>query len=77
MMGTIRVVTNGSFPTYLDFEHCAEEGGHAYALQQALEEIVKMLPEAIQLDHQLQMEGEVPPESPFGQSVIPPEETPK
>ncbi len=76
-MGAIRVVTSGSFPTHLDFEHCAEEGGHAYALQQALEEIVRMLPEAIQLDHELQTEGELPPESPFGQSVTPPEETTK
>ena len=59
-MGTIRIVTAGSFP-FRDKQFGAIERGHAHAVAQAIQYLSEeVLPEAIERDHRLQAEGAKP-----------------
>ena len=64
-MGMIRIYTAGSFPTE-NTEFCAEEGGHANAIQRAIAWLNNRLPDAIIQDHKLHDRGERPPRKDFG-----------
>lgn len=63
-MGLINIEFKGSFPSHLKHEpqeFCAEMGGHADAVSQAIEYLAaKALPAAIVLDHDLAASGENP-----------------
>jgi len=70
-MGLIYIRMTGSFPRAEQGrpheKTCyAEEGGHANAIQKAIQHLNDQLPEAIALDHQLHDKGELPPKAPFG-----------
>jgi hypothetical protein len=64
-MGMVSIKTSGSLPN-LSLTITAQEGGHAFALQRAIDALLNMMPDAIILDHRLQDEGERPPISDFG-----------
>jgi hypothetical protein len=64
-MGKISIQTAGSFPTD-SVSISAEEGGHAFAIQRAIEWLNRRLPDAIRSDHRLHEGGNHPPISPFG-----------
>lgn len=64
-MGMIEISTRGSFPSE-SFHVSAEEGGHANAIQRAIEWLNDRLPAAIEKDHKLHTAGVLPPRAPFG-----------
>lgn len=64
-MGMIEIQTKGSFPTE-SFSVSALDGGHANAIQRAIEWLNDRLPAAIQSDHKLHEAGDFPPNAPFG-----------
>lgn len=65
-MGIVRIEIAGSFGSPHSATFTALKGGHAFALQQAIQMLVRELPRAIQLDHELHAQGQKPPESDFG-----------
>lgn len=68
-MGQIHIKMIGSFPVPDHLQVDAEVGGHAFAIQRAIEWLNTRLPAAIQLDHRLHDKGERPPASDFGRKV--------
>jgi len=62
----VRIEIKGSFGSPLEANFSAMKGGHALALQQAIETLVRELPNAIRRDHELHENKEHPPESDFG-----------
>ncbi|KKL56885.1 hypothetical protein LCGC14_2240970 [marine sediment metagenome] len=66
-MGILRIDMNGSFGTSSK-TFSAMDGGHADAVARAIEYLSSMvLPIAIQTDHSLHDNGEMPPNAAFGQ----------
>lgn len=66
-MGDIRILIGGSFESEQPETYfTAEAGGHANALQRAIEHLVDLLPAAIEKDHRLHEKGELPPSGYFG-----------
>ena len=65
-MGMVSVEIGGSFKEAGRFSACAEEGGHALALQRAISFLNDRLPSAIRQDHRLHDEGTRPPGNDFG-----------
>ena len=68
-MGMIHVQMKGSFPPG-HFEVSASEGGHANAIQRAIEWLNDRLPAAITKDHELHETGDVPPGAWFGRGGL-------
>ena len=68
-MGMIRIQMLGSFPGD-SFEVCAEEGGHANAIQRAIRWLIDKQPDAIQQDHRLHEDGVRPPKRDFGRGGV-------
>ena len=66
VMGMISVSVEGSFSTKFRKTYSAMEGGHAFAIQRAIADLIASLPSAIQLDHELSRHGDRPPVSDFG-----------
>jgi len=64
-MGMIQIDTFGSFPTE-SFNVSANEGGHANAIQRAIQWLNDRLPAAIEKDHKLHAAGDEPPLAWFG-----------
>lgn len=67
-MGTVTLQTEGSFPRRAIIVESAEEGGHAAAIGRMIRHLTEMLPDAIELDHDLHEDGSQPPRAPFGRS---------
>jgi len=65
-MGQVRVEIAGSFKDAGTVVFSATEGGHAFALQRAIEFLVSKQPAAIRQDHQLHTECTFPPASGYG-----------
>ena len=65
-MGMLTIKIEGSFTEQVGAKFCAEEGGHALAIQRAISFLTDQLPSAIQLDHKLHDDGDRPPVSDFG-----------
>ncbi|MCK5600712.1 hypothetical protein KAR91_02515 [Candidatus Pacearchaeota archaeon] len=59
-MGRITIVVAGSFPRTGTVEVGAQDGGHALAIQKAIEHLNGLLPGCIQRDHELQSQGSEP-----------------
>ena len=59
-MGMVNVSVTGSFGVKTNRSFCAEEGGHAFALQRAIKALVDLLPDAIAQDHDCQSKGITP-----------------
>ena len=68
-MGMVTVSMRGSFSKMVNVEYCAEEGGHAFAISRAVADLLSVMPEAIQLDHELSRGGDKPPRSDFGKKI--------
>ena len=64
-VGRIYISTDGSFPGE-SFEVCANDGGHANAIQRVIQWLNDRLPSAIEKDHKLHAKGDVPPGAWFG-----------
>jgi len=64
-MGMIKIEMYGSFPKD-SFQTCAEEGGHAAAINRAIIFLTRKLGDAIAQDVKLAKEGVAPPTAPFG-----------
>ena len=64
-MGMIIIETYGTFRDE-QFSVDAEEGGHANAIQRAIEWLNDRLLDAIIMDHTLHDRGDVPPKAWFG-----------
>jgi len=69
-MGQITITLEGSFPKKHGNTHqeSALEGGHAAAIARSIEFLIKMMPDAISLDHELHSKGDGPPNADFGRS---------
>ena len=65
-MGMVRIEIKGSFGSPLTATFSAMKGGHAFAITQAIETLVRELPNAIRVDHALHEDGHHPPEADFG-----------
>jgi len=60
-MGMINIIVEGSFKPNDEESFCAEDGGHAQAVANAIKYLAEVtMPMAIRQDHDLQTEGHAP-----------------
>ena len=64
-MGMISIDMRGSFPR-IQYETCAENGGHVMAIKRAIQFLTNQLGDAVINDAELTRDGIVPPRSPLG-----------
>jgi hypothetical protein len=68
-MGLIDISMQGSFRKKFIARISAEEGGHAFAIQRAVEGLIEVLPDAIQQDHDLDRTGNRPTRADYGKTA--------
>lgn len=69
-MGTINIQFKGSFGDKPPIVFSAMDGGHAFAISQAIEYLNGKMGEAIVNDHALHDKGERPPKGNFGKPML-------